>query len=43
MPFDVIIFATGPFAADRYALAVVGATGKTVQEYYDSQGGPKAY
>ncbi|KAJ6500898.1 hypothetical protein C8R45DRAFT_1210585 [Mycena sanguinolenta] len=40
--FDVIIFATG-FAADRYALAVVGATGKTVQEYYDSQGGPKAY
>ncbi|KAF7359009.1 hypothetical protein MSAN_01241600 [Mycena sanguinolenta] len=42
IPFDVIIFATG-FAADRYALAVVGATGKTVQEYYDFQGGPKAY
>ncbi|KAJ7932822.1 hypothetical protein B0H13DRAFT_2247188 [Mycena leptocephala] len=40
--FDVLIFATG-FAADRYPLKVVGDTGKTVQEYYDSQGGPKAY
>lgn len=40
--FDVIIFATG-FTADRYPLPVVGEAGKTVQEYYDSQGGPKAY
>ncbi|KAJ7020477.1 hypothetical protein C8F04DRAFT_1143915 [Mycena alexandri] len=40
--FDVIIFATG-FTADRYPLTIVGETGKTVQEYYDSQGGPKAY
>ncbi|KAF7353944.1 hypothetical protein MVEN_01080700 [Mycena venus] len=39
---DVLIFATG-FAVDRYPLAVVGDAGKTVQEYYDSQGGPKAY
>ncbi|KAJ7444509.1 hypothetical protein FB451DRAFT_1434419, partial [Mycena latifolia] len=42
LPFDVIIFATG-FTADRYALTVVGPEGKTVQDYYDSQGGPKAY
>ncbi|KAJ6567004.1 hypothetical protein B0H19DRAFT_1139113 [Mycena capillaripes] len=42
LPFDIIILATG-FAADRYPLTVVGSAGKTVQEYYDSQGGPKAY
>ncbi|KAF8209461.1 hypothetical protein K438DRAFT_1960458 [Mycena galopus ATCC 62051] len=42
MPFDVIICATG-FAADRYPLSIVGATGTTVQEYYDAQGGPKGY
>ncbi|KAJ7740448.1 hypothetical protein DFH07DRAFT_1064204 [Mycena maculata] len=42
LPFDIIIFATG-FTADLYPLTVVGATGKTVQQYYDSQGGPKAY
>ncbi|KAF7353947.1 hypothetical protein MVEN_01081000 [Mycena venus] len=42
LSFDVIIFATG-FTADRYPLTVVGETGKTVQQYYDSQGGPKAY
>ncbi|KAJ7684224.1 hypothetical protein DFH06DRAFT_1155057 [Mycena polygramma] len=42
LAFDVIIFATG-FTADRYQLNIVGETGKTVQEYYDSQGGPKAY
>ncbi|KAJ6565930.1 hypothetical protein DFH09DRAFT_1034740 [Mycena vulgaris] len=42
LAFDVIIFATG-FTADRYPLTVVGPTGKTVQEYYNSQGGPKAY
>jgi cation diffusion facilitator CzcD-associated flavoprotein CzcO len=28
---------------DHYPLSVIGDTGKTVQEYYDSQGGPKAY
>ncbi|KAF7353949.1 hypothetical protein MVEN_01081300 [Mycena venus] len=42
LSFDVLIYATG-FTVDRYPLTVVGETGKTVQEYYDSQGGPKAY
>jgi cation diffusion facilitator CzcD-associated flavoprotein CzcO len=43
LSFDVLIFATG-FTADRYPLHVVGDTNpKTVQDYYDSQGGPKAY
>ncbi|KAJ7232049.1 hypothetical protein B0H12DRAFT_1029168, partial [Mycena haematopus] len=43
LSFDVLIFATG-FTADRYPLRVVGDTStKTVQDYYDSQGGPKAY
>ncbi|KAF7360618.1 hypothetical protein MVEN_00793500 [Mycena venus] len=42
LSFDVIIFGTG-FTADKYPLRVVGDTGKTVQEYYDSQSGPKAY
>ncbi|KAJ7127550.1 hypothetical protein C8R43DRAFT_696039 [Mycena crocata] len=42
LPFDVIIFATG-FTADSFPLHLVGATRKTVQQYYDSQGGPKAY
>ncbi|KAJ7184662.1 hypothetical protein C8R46DRAFT_464998 [Mycena filopes] len=42
LSFDVIIFATG-FTADRFPLKIVGNAGKTVQEYYDSQGGPKAY
>ncbi|KAJ7334902.1 hypothetical protein DFH08DRAFT_785005 [Mycena albidolilacea] len=42
LTFDVLIFATG-FTADRYPLTVVGDKGKTVQDYYDSQGGPKAY
>ncbi|KAJ7021677.1 hypothetical protein C8F04DRAFT_1003958 [Mycena alexandri] len=42
LPFDVMIFATG-FTADRYPLTVVGDAGKSVQEYYDSQSGPKAY
>ncbi|KAF7359005.1 hypothetical protein MSAN_01241200 [Mycena sanguinolenta] len=43
LSFDVLIFATG-FTADRYPLHVVGNTSpKTVQDYYDSQGGPKAY
>ncbi|KAF7358999.1 hypothetical protein MSAN_01240600 [Mycena sanguinolenta] len=43
LSFDVLIFATG-FTANRYPLHVVGnTTPKTVQDYYDSQGGPKAY
>ncbi|KAJ7612203.1 hypothetical protein FB45DRAFT_760076, partial [Roridomyces roridus] len=42
LEFDVIIFATG-FTADTYPLRVVGDSGKTVQQYYDTQGGPKAY
>ncbi|KAF7360682.1 hypothetical protein MVEN_00800000 [Mycena venus] len=42
LPFDVIIFATG-FTADRYPIQVIGEEGNTVQEYYDSQNGPKAY
>ncbi|KAF7321246.1 hypothetical protein HMN09_00213700 [Mycena chlorophos] len=42
IPLDVLICATG-FTADRYPLHVVGDKGFSVQEYYDSQGGPKAY
>ncbi|KAF7360625.1 hypothetical protein MVEN_00794200 [Mycena venus] len=42
LPFDVMIFATG-FTADQYPVKVVGEAGNTVQEYYDSQSGPKAY
>ncbi|KAF8205375.1 hypothetical protein K438DRAFT_1670245 [Mycena galopus ATCC 62051] len=42
LPFDVIIFATG-FTADEYPVKVVGSAGNTVQEYYNSQNGPKAY
>ncbi|KAJ6470531.1 FAD/NAD-P-binding domain-containing protein [Mycena sanguinolenta] len=40
--FDVVIFATG-FTADTYPIKIVGEAGKTVQEYYESQNGPKAY
>ncbi|KAJ7255837.1 hypothetical protein B0H12DRAFT_1218728 [Mycena haematopus] len=42
LPFDVMIFATG-FTADEYPIKVVGEAGNTVQEYYVSQKGPKAY
>ncbi|KAF7297438.1 hypothetical protein MIND_00977400 [Mycena indigotica] len=42
LEFDVIIFATG-FIADKYPVHVVGDKGISVQEYYNSQGGPKAY
>ncbi|KAJ7221358.1 hypothetical protein GGX14DRAFT_514350 [Mycena pura] len=42
MPFDIIVWATG-FVADRYPLSVRGTEGKTLQEYYDTQGCPKAY
>ncbi|KAF8143756.1 hypothetical protein K438DRAFT_2104117 [Mycena galopus ATCC 62051] len=43
LTFDVLIFATG-FTADRYPLRLIGDTNpRTIQDYYDSQGGPKAY
>ncbi|KII91073.1 hypothetical protein PLICRDRAFT_174399 [Plicaturopsis crispa FD-325 SS-3] len=40
--FDVIILATG-YETQSYPLAVRGVGGQTIQEYYDSQGGPTAY
>ncbi|KAF8888349.1 hypothetical protein BD779DRAFT_1611364 [Infundibulicybe gibba] len=40
--FDVIIFATG-FTADKYPINIRGSKGMSVQDYYDSQMGPKAY
>ncbi|KAH8833073.1 hypothetical protein DL96DRAFT_705710 [Flagelloscypha sp. PMI_526] len=41
-PLDVLIYGTG-YAADRYPLRVVGSSGLTIQEYYDTQKGPTAY
>ncbi|KAJ7612176.1 hypothetical protein FB45DRAFT_843471 [Roridomyces roridus] len=42
MPFDVMIFATG-FVSDRFPLDIRGQGGKSIQQYYDTQGGPKGY
>ncbi|KAF8638816.1 hypothetical protein AX17_001874 [Amanita inopinata Kibby_2008] len=42
MEFDVVIAATG-FVADGYAIPVKGRNSVTVDEYYRSSGGPKAY
>ncbi|KAG5634831.1 hypothetical protein H0H81_000569 [Sphagnurus paluster] len=42
LPFDTIIFGTG-YRTDKYPLEVYGENGQTVQDYYDSQGGPLAY
>ncbi|KAF8888353.1 hypothetical protein BD779DRAFT_1623853 [Infundibulicybe gibba] len=42
LAFDVMIFATG-FTVDKYPVDVRGSKGMTVQGYYDSQKGPKAY
>ncbi|KAG6872308.1 hypothetical protein C0995_011072 [Termitomyces sp. Mi166 len=42
LPFDVIILATG-FRADKYPLHIEGKSGQTIQDYYDSKGGPTAY
>ncbi|KAF8888357.1 hypothetical protein BD779DRAFT_1440214 [Infundibulicybe gibba] len=42
LPFDVMIFATG-FTVDRYPINVRGSKGTSVQDYYDSENGPKAY
>ncbi|KAF5392998.1 hypothetical protein D9757_001318 [Collybiopsis confluens] len=41
LPFDVIICATG-FTVDEFPLHVKG-TRNTMQEYYNTQGGPTAY
>ncbi|KAJ7689781.1 hypothetical protein B0H17DRAFT_1291851 [Mycena rosella] len=42
LKFDVIILATG-FVTNRFPLPIRGADGRTVQEYYDGEGCPKAY
>ncbi|KAG6902861.1 hypothetical protein C0995_010746 [Termitomyces sp. Mi166 len=42
LPFDVIILATG-FRTDKYPLHIEGKSGQTIQDYYDSKGGPTAY
>ncbi|KAF9032933.1 hypothetical protein BJ165DRAFT_1534822 [Panaeolus papilionaceus] len=42
IPLDVLIFATG-YNADKYHLPIVGSNGVSVQDYYDSQAGAKAY
>ncbi|KAJ7490847.1 hypothetical protein FB451DRAFT_1221246 [Mycena latifolia] len=42
LEFDVMIFATG-FVTDRFPLTIRGIDGLSVQEYYDTQGCPKAY
>ncbi|EMD34219.1 hypothetical protein CERSUDRAFT_97479 [Gelatoporia subvermispora B] len=40
--FDIIIFSTG-YVADTYPVPVRGKNGRTIQQYFDSQGGPTAY
>ncbi|KAG5717267.1 hypothetical protein E4T56_gene14988, partial [Termitomyces sp. T112] len=42
LPFDVIILATG-YCVDKYPLHIEGRSGQTIQEYYNSKGGPTAY
>ncbi|EGO21874.1 putative monooxygenase [Serpula lacrymans var. lacrymans S7.9] len=42
MPFDVIIYATG-FDTDKFSYPVRGLKGQSMEEFYDSQGGPTAY
>ncbi|KAF8636867.1 hypothetical protein AX16_010925 [Volvariella volvacea WC 439] len=42
VPLDVVVFATG-FTTNYYPIPIKGSTGQTLQEYYDSQGGGKAY
>ncbi|KAJ7061489.1 FAD/NAD-binding domain-containing protein [Mycena amicta] len=42
LDFDVLIFATG-FATDGFPIPIRGSQGKTIQEYYESEGYPKAY
>ncbi|KAG6886526.1 hypothetical protein C0992_003560 [Termitomyces sp. T32_za158] len=42
LDFDVIILATG-FCVDKYPLHIEGKSGRTVQDYYNSKGGPTAY
>ncbi|KAJ6500883.1 FAD/NAD-P-binding domain-containing protein [Mycena sanguinolenta] len=42
LEFDAMIFATG-FVTDQFSIQIRGIGGMTIQQYYDSQGGPKAY
>lgn len=42
IPFDIIITATG-FVTDKYLVPVRGRTGQTVNDFYESQGGPAAH
>lgn len=42
VPLDIVITATG-FTTDVFPIPIVGTSGKTIQEYYDSVGGPQAY
>ncbi|KAG6919169.1 hypothetical protein DXG01_008467 [Tephrocybe rancida] len=42
LPFDTIILATG-YRSDSYPLRIEGKEGQTIQEYYESKGGPTAY
>ncbi|KAF9004036.1 hypothetical protein BDQ17DRAFT_472624 [Cyathus striatus] len=42
LPFDTIITGTG-FVVHKYPIEIRGKTGLSVQEYYDSAGGPTAY
>lgn len=41
--FDVICFATGFEIESSYTLDVKGIGGKSLQEYYDQEGGPTGY
>ncbi|KAI0797187.1 hypothetical protein C8Q75DRAFT_802839 [Abortiporus biennis] len=40
--FDVIIFGTG-FEVDGYPIYIRGQGGKTIEQFYEEQGGPTAY
>ncbi|KAF7362517.1 FAD/NAD-P-binding domain-containing protein [Mycena venus] len=42
LPFDVIIYATG-FVTEKPSMLIRGRNGQTIEEYWDSQGGPTAY
>ncbi|TFY56722.1 hypothetical protein EVG20_g8819 [Dentipellis fragilis] len=42
IPFDVIIYATG-FTTNRFPYTIRGSSGQTMNEYWESQGGPTAY
>ncbi|TFK35451.1 hypothetical protein BDQ12DRAFT_688163 [Crucibulum laeve] len=42
IPFDIIILSTG-FAADEFPIPITGNKSYTIQKYFESQGGGKAY